>query len=733
MLKLEELKSSDNIVNLLLNKGSEEERLLAQIGEDCVRGYTIDEDSREEWKRTVDEAMKIAKQCTEAKNHPWPGASNIKFPLITDAAIDYASRTLPEIIQNEQVVKCATMGADPKSELYARADRVARFMSYQLVVESPDWEDSIDKLLQILPVLGTVFKKTYYSSLEKRNVSELCVPDKIVVNYNAQSLESARRITHLLTMYENDVVERQRKGIFRDDIDACDLLHRTGEEQDSDSPIDILEQHCWLDLDEDGYKEPYIVTIHLESKKVLRIVSRFKKINKNKDGEVSSIVPDQYFTDFHFIRSPDGGFYSQGFGSLLLPVNSSINTLINQLIDSGTLSNTQGGFLGRGLRIKNGEFKIKMGEWKVLDAASGTSIKDNVFPLPVREPSQVLFNLLGLLIQVGKDITSTTDALSGSGQAQNVSSNVQNSLVEQGTKVFTAINKRLYRSLKKEYTKLYELNNENLKDADYRAALGEPEASVKADFELETLHVHPIADPTISSMNQRLQKFSVLQTLRTADARALDVFLLESLQLDKSQIAMLLPSEAPPPGPDMLKTMSEVKLNEANAQAVQLKAQIDMQAAQMSQAEFEVKARSSDAQIQESMARVWKMQKDSSINDAKVMIAANKAKTSTDIKDVGLAHKIKHDQTNLQLKAAQELNKAQEKEKEQAVKAAKLVTDMKMNTENNETALAIAAQKVGKKPRKLKSPDHTDDNIKHTAMLKGMTEDEVRKQLGYDD
>ena len=736
MLKIEDLKSSKNIVDLIL-KEDNADCILAEIGEHAVKGYNIDEDSRTEWKETVDAAMKIAKQCTEHKNHPWPGASNIKFPLITDAAIDYASRTLPEIIQNEAVVKCATVGADPKSLLYARADRVSRFMSYQLIVESPDWEDSVDKLLQILPVLGTVFKKTYYSTLEQRNISELCVPDKIVVNYHTQSLETARRITHLLMMYENDIVERQRKGIFRDDVDPCTLRHRVGEDQDPDSPIDILEQHTWIDLDDDGLKEPYIVTVHTESKQVLRIVSRFKKINKNKDGEITSIVPDQYFTDFHFIRSPDGGFYSQGFGSLLLPVNSSINTLINQLIDSGTLSNTQGGFLGRGLRIKNGEFKVKMGEWKILDSAAGTSIKDNVFPLPVREPSQVLFNLLGLLIQVGKDISSTTDVLSGDAPSQNVSSGVHNSLVEQGTKVFTAINKRLYRSLKKEYTKLYELNCEHLNNKHYQEVLGMPDADVKTDFEPDTLHVHPVADPTISSMNQRMMKVGMLQMLKTADPRAMDQYLLQSMQLDKSQIDILLPKQSPPPSPDMLKTMSETKLNEAQAAVANVQAQVAMQQSQISLQEFQAKSRVMDSQVQESMARVGKMQKDAAHGDAKLLIAANKAKRQEDLKDVGLAHKIQHDTANTQLKAAAEGIKTQNSQSDHAIKAAKIVADVKMNTDNNNTELAVnrakAAQSEGTKkaPLGIKiNPLHTDDNINHTARLKGITPDQVRQHLG---
>lgn len=684
MPTLDELKSAKNIVDLL-EDDSDGKQLLSKIGMEAVQGYMIDEDSRSEWKRVVDDAMKIAKQTIESKDHPWPGASNIKYPLITDAAIDYASRTLPEIIQNERVVKGATAGADPKSEKFARAERVAKCMSYQLIVDSPDWEDGLDKLLQILPVLGTVFKKTYYNSLEKRSVSELCVPDKIVVNYNTQSLESARRISHILTMYANDVVERQRKGLFCEDVDVESLRDNKDAQNDVDAPMEFIEQHCWLDLDDDGYKEPYIVTVHLQSKQVLRIFNRFKNIEFTSDSKVASIEPIQYFTDFHFIRSPDGGFYSQGFGSLLLPINSAINTLINQLIDSGTLSNTQGGFLGRSLRIKNGEFRVKMGEWKVLDAASGTDIKQNVYPLPVREPSQTLFSLLSLLIQVGKDLSSTSDAMQGNQPAQNVATGTMNQLIEQGTKVFTAINKRLYRSLKKEYNKLYELNSKHLSQKEYSNILDDDAADVKKDFEMGSMDVHPVADPNMSSTSQRLNKVQLMQELKTVDPRAMDTYILQTLQLEQSQIDLLLPKPDPnaPPSPEVQKVISETKLNEVTAQSVQQKSILDAAAAQLSAQDFSLKAKESDAQIQEGMARVWKMQKDAAHNDAKVGLVAVKLQKQEGLKEVQTAHQIHIDNVNSQIKAGAEANKAANAQADQVLQAAdiKAKIDISKNKE----------------------------------------------------
>ena len=200
MITLADIQKSNNIADLLDTNG------LAKIGSDAVRGYEIDRKSREDWENIIDKAMAIAKQLMEPKSFPWPNAANIKMPIITRACIDYAARTLPEIIPSDKIVKYMVTGKDTDGSKERRGLRVATFMSYQLMVDSPDWEAGTDSLLQTLPVLGTVFKKTFYCESEKRIVSEMCAPDKIVVNYNTKSLETARRVTHEMTMYTNDIL-----------------------------------------------------------------------------------------------------------------------------------------------------------------------------------------------------------------------------------------------------------------------------------------------------------------------------------------------------------------------------------------------------------------------------------------------------------------------------------------------------------------------------------------------
>jgi len=699
MPTLEQLQKSKNIVELL------DDDQLTKIGAQVVRGYEIDEESRAEWKEMVDKAQDLAAQKSEPKNHPWPGASNIKFPIITKAAYNYASRTMPEIIQNDKVVKCAIVGSDPDGQKFNRANRVADYMSNQFVNEIDGWEDGMDSMLQILAVTGMAFKKTYYSVLRNNACSELCLPEKIVVNHSTQSLDAAQRVTHLLVMSQNDVVERQRTGIFCDEVEIDSLKPvELGEDctgsvtDDEDFTIHLLEQHCFLDLDDDGYKEPYVVTVHKVTRQVLRIVARFDKIKKNSDGEVVNIKPIQYFTDYHFLPSSDGGFYSVGFGTLLLPLNASVNTILNQLVDAGTLSNTSTGLISRGLRIKNGEFKFKMGQYNVLDGTSTTDISKAIYTLPFKEPSHVLYQLLDMLIKAAEEVSSTTDVMNGTQASQNVSSGTVSQQIEQGSKIFGAINKRVYRSLKKEYEKVYRINSKYLDNKSYREMLNNPEADVKTDFELETINVYPIADPTMSTLNQRLQKASAVMQLRTVDHRAADMYLLEALQIDRSTMELLLPAPDPqaPPPPEAQKIMAEISLIQAEVAKMSADAQVAAEANQIAMANLQKQAEWTDAQIHESATRNWKMQKDASHNDMKLGIVNTKMQSEQTLKAAQL--ELSHAQTtiNAQQAVASAANTSKKIDSDTQLGAAKIVANAQKENRvlDNDAAKAIIAVKV---------------------------------------
>ena len=644
MVAFSDLKSSKNVAALL------DDDELSRIASKVIAGHEIDEASRSEWFETTRAAMDLAKQVVTAKNTPWTGASNIKYPLITRAAIDFASRTLPVIIQNDRVVQLSVIGRDSMGEKLNRARRVGKYMSYQLLFSDDDWEDQTDKLLHILPVVGTVFKKTYYHPLKKHPVSEVCEPEDIVVNSNIKSLEDARRIGHKLFPYRNDIIERIRAEVYSD-IDVELLCSSEGyETDDEDGPIELLEQHCFLDLDDDGYQEPYVVVVHINSGQVLRIVNRFGAVSKNKKGEILKIDPQHYFTDFHYIKSPDGGFYSIGLGSLLLPINETINTLSNQLVDAGTLNNMQGGFIGRGLRLKNGEFKLKLGEWKVLDAATGTNLQQNIVPLPTKEPSATLFQLLNLFIEAGKDLSSANDILQGKGPTQNVPATTVMTMVEQGMKIFNAVHKRLHRSLKKEFYKLFKLHQKYLTDDEYESVLDEP-ASVKADFREKGVDVIPVADPVLSSDAQRLAKAQVVMGVPGIDPRAAALYYLEAIQLDQATIDKLLPPVDPnaPPAPEVAKLMAETSYYDAQAKAKILEAQVISEDQMLKSAKMNIDRDEAMVRAEEAGARIVKMREDSAVNQAKVQIMAGKADHEAKLAELSKLHEREKDQVSLSL------------------------------------------------------------------------------------
>ena len=285
---------------------------LSKIGNDVKRFFEIDKESRSEWERLMELAMKLAKQVIEVKNTPWPNSSSVKFPLLTVAAIQFAARAYPEIVKGWDLVKTKIVGPDPMRQKFMRGERISKHMSYQLNEEMPEWDEEFDKLLHILPIMGLVLKKTYYDPVLQRNCSDLALIDDVVIHYKAKSIDRVRRITHVLPFYENDIYENVQKKIWLDE--EFGLAQNDDYPNDEEAPHLFLEQHCFLDLDGDGYKEPYVVTVHKEHGKVVRIVPRFDekgiKTKEDEDGEevVVSIKPIQYFTKFGFIPNPDGSF-----------------------------------------------------------------------------------------------------------------------------------------------------------------------------------------------------------------------------------------------------------------------------------------------------------------------------------------------------------------------------------------------------------------------------------------
>lgn len=578
-MEIQELIASINIAEEL------DKQDLDRIGAEALQGYLSDEQSRHEWVQRNTEWIKLAAQVVEKKSWPWEGASNVKYPLVTTAAIQFHARAYPALLPSgDNLVRTRVIGFDETGEKTEKAIRIGKHMSWQLSEKMEDWDEGMDSALIQLPIVGCGFKKTFYSPTLGRNVSEFVPAKDLVVDYWAKTIETAQRKTHIIYLTENDVVERIRGGLYRD----VDLEKRNQTKEDrasdeisglsnsgsyEDMPYTVYEQHTWLDLDEDGYKEPYIVTID-EAGQVLRIVAAYDadSITFNQEDEIIRIEQEQYFTKLSFIPNPDGGFYDIGFGVLLGPTNAAANTIINQLVDAGTLSNLQSGYIGRGARIKKGDTSFKPGEWKQINA-SGDDLRKNIFPLPVREPSGVLFNLLGTLLDSGNRLASTTEMMVGENPGQNQPATTTLAVIEQGMKVFTAIYKRLYRSLKKEYKKLFILNSQYLDEEEYFTILdvGSEEAAqiARADYDTSTFDVVPAADPNVITEAQRLAKAQALLEmipLGTVNPQEATARVLSAMQQPAIERLMQMPP--PPPNP-------EVELEMQREQREQMKLQID--------------------------------------------------------------------------------------------------------------------------------------------------------------
>ena len=560
---------------------------LDRLGAWVHDGYTRDKASRKKWEDRNEAGMNLAMQLSEKKTFPWPNCSNIAFPLVTMAVLQFHSVAYPALIDGRQVVKCKPVGNDPQGKIADRVDRITRHMNYQVLEEDQAWEEQTDRLLINLPVVGSAFKKSYFRSSLGHTVSELVLARDLVMNYYAKSIEDCQRKTHIIPLYRNEIYERVMRGTFRDCREdrwyeqppATQLTSqqreankRQGIEEpmgDEITPFTTLEQHCWVDFDKDGYAEPYIITIEETSKKVLRIVARFEEesdIERNHRGEIVSIRPVEYFTKYSFIPSPDGGVYDIGFGVLLGPLNESTNTLINQLVDAGTMSNLAGGFLGRGAKIRGGVYTFAPLEWKRIDSTVD-DLNKAIYPLPVREPSAVLFNLLSLLINFTSRIPGTTDAIMGENPGQNTPAETSRNMIAQGMKVFSVIFKRVWRSMKQEFRKLYILNSIYLPVRKVYGA--EDDFILREDYLASPNSIVPFADPAIISQEMKIAK---AQTIRAAsmespggyDREFVEKNFLKALEVD--QIDLVYPGlEAKPAPPHPKLQIEQIKAQTAVA------------------------------------------------------------------------------------------------------------------------------------------------------------------------
>jgi len=594
---------------------------LAKIANECFRGFEDDEDSRKMWIMATKEWLKLAGQISEKKTFPWPDASNIKYPLISTAAMQFSARAYPSLVPADgNIVQAQVWGNDPDGSKTDTGNRIGKYMSWQLMQSLDYWEEDMDKLLLQVSVVGMMHKKTYYCKVTDKIQSTLVYPENFVVDYWTTNLDECERVSEILWLSKNKIEEKIRGGEYLD-VDLgnapspeASQLNQTMKKQktvDWTTPFKIIEQHTWLDLNDDGLREPYIVTFDHSSKKILRISARYTKngVKLDKKGKPVCYEPVNYYTKFGFIPNPDGSYYDYGFGHLLGPINEGINSILNQLIDAGTLANMQIGFIGKGLRMKMGTSQFTPGEWRAVNA-TGDDLRKQIVPLPTKEPSSVLFQLLGMLISSGKELASVAEIFTGKMPGQNTPATTTMATIEQGMKVFTAIYKRIYRSLAKEYKKVFKLNNYYLDKETYLEVLGQ-QAVNPEDFDSEVYDVCPTADPTATTQTEKLMKAQALMELMQAFGPALDPqkVLMRILQAqEQPNWQELIPGmqqtghPAPvqqPPDPKMMAIQEKAKAEQAKIMLEQQAQQQSMQMDQQKQgADLQFKAQAHQMDLQ---------------------------------------------------------------------------------------------------------------------------------------
>jgi len=610
-LSLEKIQDSDNITDLLSDDD------LKAIGRSVKESFDVDEQSRRKWKKRMESATELALQITQEKTYPWPNAANVKFPLLTIAALQFASRAYPALVKAPDLVKFRVQGRDEGGQKAARAGRISAHMSYQLLEQDESWEEDQDKAFLALPILGCVFKKSYYDPVLGHNVSKLVLPKSLSVHYYAKSIEDAARKTEIFELYKNEIRERELRGIFKEydygppetpkEKEADTRQGTSAPLADKDTPRTFLEQHCFLDLDGDKYKEPYIVTVDEATQKVARIVARIGEVVTEQSVKIEElqkrtkalaegvqelvqgqepsqeelaqikqtemtlmawqqqiaelaeekpivlkIHPIEHYTKYSFIPSPDGGFYDLGFGALLGPINDSVNTILNQLIDAGSLANSSSGWIGKGARIKGGKQRFQIGEWKRVNC-TGQNLRDAIVPLPVNPPSPVLFDLLSLLISYAERIGSVNDAMMGDNPGQNTPAYTSKQMLEQGLQVFNGIFKRVYRSFRGELRKLYNLNGKYLDQEEYFSYQDSDTKALQVDYTADAKDLIPAADPSAFSNTEKVMKAQAVreasQMVAGYDTMKVEQTYLEALDIpDAAELYPTQPTVDPETG-----------------------------------------------------------------------------------------------------------------------------------------------------------------------------------------
>ncbi len=485
---------------------------LGELSSDLRGSYEEDLESRSEWEETYTKGLDQLGVKHEERSQPFEGASGVTHPLIAESVTQFQAQAYKELLPSGGPVKTQVLGLQD-AEREEQASRVKNFMNYQIMEVMEEFDPDMDQLLFYLPLSGSTFKKVYFDEAKQRAVSKFIPAQDLVVPYAASDLATASRVTHVLRMDANEVRKMQIAGFYREvelskyDEDESEVRQKVDEIQGTsrtytDEIYTILEMH--VDLDIEGFEDmgpngeptgialPYIVTIDEGSGQVLGI-------RRNFEEGTGLAKKTQYFVHYKFM--PGLGFYGFGLIHMIGGLGRAATSILRQLIDAGTLANLPAGFKARGVRVRNDDEPLQPGEWRDIDAPGG-NIRDAIIPLPYKEPSGTLAQLLGALIEGGRRFVSLADQQTGDGNtAAPVGTTV--AMLERGMKVMSAIHKRLHYSQRQEFRVLARIFRDNL-PPEYPYEVEGGNRMIKAEDFDNRVDVIPVSDPNIFSMAQRV-------------------------------------------------------------------------------------------------------------------------------------------------------------------------------------------------------------------------------------
>lgn len=489
-----------------------EDDVLDEISNELQNDYQNDRSSREEWEQGYTKGLDLLGFKYEERTKPFDGASGVYHPLLSESVVQFQAQSYKELLPAGGPVRTQIIGVStPETE--SQSERVKDFMNYYISDVMEEYDPEMDQMLFHLPLAGSSFKKVYYDGGIGRAVSKFIAAEDLVVPYMTSDLESAERVTHVVKMTENEIKKQQISGFYRDvkinPYDVDDDIQKKYDElegvkkEETFQDFTLLEMHVLLDIEgfEDrdqnneitGIKVPYIVTIDEGSGKILSIYR-----NYNKEDPIRKKI--QYFVHYKFL--PGLGFYGFGLIHMLGGLSRTATAALRQLLDAGTLSNLPAGFKSRGFRIRDDDQPLQPGEFRDVDAPNGV-LRDALMPLPYKEPSATLFQLLGFCVDAGRRFASIADMKLAEGGSTEMPVGTTMALLERGTKVMSAIHKRLHYAQKTEFKLLAKVFSSYLPPMyPYNVAGGN--SFIKAqDFD-DRVDVLPQSDPNVFSISQRV-------------------------------------------------------------------------------------------------------------------------------------------------------------------------------------------------------------------------------------